>query len=123
MTRLSDGAFEEFERIVMFKILEEENETNALLRVQYESAKIIKREFTGAGFFTHFSIPKTIRRAPAGTEYGYGDVVASFDGSDFCYGFVLFIKEGLISSLEGYTCTDSWPENIQTYELKHAWEV
>ncbi len=115
--------FEEFETAVMLKMLEKKNHVNEILQQQYAGSRVIGREFTGVGFFTHFKI---INDSPALTELtdrNYGDIVASINGSTFDFGFVLFLDKGMISSLEGYTWSDMWPETIETYTLKHSDEI
>lgn len=109
-------SFDEFEKAVMYKMFEEKNRINEILLQQYEMSSVFKREFSGAHFFTYFLIPEDAPRVMEFVEHGYGDVIVRINGSDFDFGFVLFIEDGLISYLEGYGA-GSWPEAIQSYEL------
>ena len=112
--------FEEFEKAVMKKILEREDNISKILWQQYKSARVIKRDFTGSGFFTSFEASKDSPRITETVDRSYGDVIASINGSSFDFGFVLFLENGMLSCLEGYTWTDKWPETIRSYELKHT---
>jgi len=51
-----------------------------------------------------------------------GNVQVSFPGLEHGAGFVLFINDGLISMLEGYTYGEPWPEDITGYSF-HPDEV
>lgn len=113
-------SFEEFEKSVMQKILERDSSVNRILREQYRVAEVASREFTGVGFFTELKIPETIASVAEPVEYGYGDVWASINDSEVWFGFVLFIESGKMVCLEGFTCADSWPEEIYSYELCHS---
>ena len=109
--------FEEFERAVMAKLLEEENSINRILREQYKNSEIISREFTGAGFFTKLKIPPHIPLVNEPVDYGYGNLWCCINDKEFLHGFVLFIKDGVMICLEGFTCADSWPEIITSFEF------
>jgi len=112
--------FEEFERAVMHKILEKESSINKVLREQYKKAQVIDREFTGVGFFTRFKMPEDAPVVIEPVEYGYGNVLASINDSAFDFGFVLFIKNGIMTCLEGYTWADAWPQEIHNYILCYS---
>lgn len=115
--------FEEFERAVMQRMLEDDTSVNRLLREQYNNAHIINRNFTGAGFFTTLSIPEHIARITEPVAYGYGDVLCSLNDTILSGGFVLFIRDGAMTCLEGYTFCDAWPESITTYKLYRDTDV
>lgn len=110
-------SFEEFEQAVMQKLLEQDTPINTILYEQYKQATVVKRDFTGVGFFTDFIVPKT---APSITEpvaHGYGDVQCSINGIDCFGGFVLFIENGVMACLEGYSYGHEWPNIITSYHL------
>ena len=114
-------SFEEFEKAVMNKIMEEDTSINAILRKQYKKSYVESRDFTGVGFFTDFKIPKGTPFIHEKVEYAHGNVEAVINGIDG-FGFILFIKDGVMSSLEGYTWRESWPEAINSYQLFHEGE-
>ena len=84
--------FEEFEKAVMQKLLERDTPINKVLRKQFHNASVIKRNFTGVGFFTHFNVPKNIPPVTEPVAYGYGDVNCTINGIENFGGFVLFIE-------------------------------
>lgn len=108
--------FEEFERAIMCKLLEEDTPINKVLREQYKYATVVNRDFTGVGFFTHLSIPSHVITVKEPIEYGYGDVRFMLNGS-VGGGVVLFIEHGVMTCLEGYAYTE-WPKVITSFELE-----
>jgi len=116
---MPDSLFEKFESEVMSYIVNEEPKISDALKRQYKSAKIISREFTGVGFFTRYAIEDKILKVP--NEFKtLGNLQVSFKDLKYGAGFVLFIVDGLISMLEGYTnAGELWPEDITGYSF-HA---
>lgn len=88
--------------------------------MQYESSKIKSREFTGFEFFTNFEVPDNIDLNVNNSTFQLGDVDASYNGVKSAYGFVLFIKDGFISMLEGYcNLLDHWQMNYDSIKLSY----
>ena len=102
---------DEFERIVMNKLLEGDTEILAAFREQYTQATVVSREFTGVGFFTTFDVP---------THLAYGslrgridDVEALFPNNEE-YFFILYISDGKIKTLEGFGAVNGdWREDYE----------
>ena len=112
-------SFEKFEHAVMQKILEEDTSVNRILREQYKKAQVASRDFTGVGFYTDFHLPENIVKVTEPVEYGYGDVLCDVNGITCFGGFVLFIEDGAMICLEGYTFHEEWPNVITNYRLYH----
>lgn len=91
-----------------------------VLRKQLEVCKVACREFTGAGFYTTFVVPDHVPRVEGNDSFNFGDVTAQLDGAAFGAGFVLFVKDGLIDFLEGYTYDGPWPEESNHFTLAYA---
>lgn len=121
ITRVNDNMqrFEQFEHAVMQKLLEEDTPVNRFLREQYKNAQVVSREFSGAGFFTNFRVPENVARVTEPVPYGYGNVACDINGIKSFGGFVLFVKNGVMTCLEGYTFYDEWPNVITSYNLYH----
>ncbi|TET06849.1 hypothetical protein E3J79_00620 [Candidatus Dependentiae bacterium] len=112
-------SFEVFEKKIMGKLLYGSNHILPILRKQYEKAQIKNRKFTGVGFFTDFIVPKDVPRLPNLKSFHLGNVAGKINGTDI--GLVLFIKDGVLNFLEGYTFGDDpWPDKIINYELWHT---
>lgn len=108
--------FEQFEYDIILSISEELPEYKNLMMEQYAHS-IKKREYTGHGFFTYF---ENVTEGPLVDECFKQELgKPSAILNDVCeVGFVLFIRNGKISCLEGYTFGDVWPDVIDTYRIK-----
>jgi hypothetical protein len=106
------------EKAVIGALLEKSGEPFDTAREQLEHASVTKREFTGVGFFTEFAIADhaSIRRdLPDAT---LGNVRAELPGLEHGAGFLLFIRGGVVTMLEGYTYVDDqWPERIDEFRV------
>jgi hypothetical protein len=106
------------ESAVLEKLLAHTGEPFDTIRAQLDHASVASREFTGVGFLTRFAIqPDAVvrRDLPAGELSGVGAEIAGLaDGA----GFLLFIRDGVISFLEGYTYGDAvWPDEITSFSV------
>jgi hypothetical protein len=86
---------------------------------QYENSTIIKREFTGAGFYTYFQVNDESLSLGNNVSFGLDCVHAEINGLEYGAGFILFIENGFIDNLEGYTYggDKEWPEKITAYKF------
>lgn len=113
-------SFNEFEKNVMTKFLDGEDDVLSVLREQYHNAIVKNREFTGKGFFTDYIIPNDIPKLKSQKSFQIGDVIGEIDRVEHGIGFVLFIKNGVIDVLEGFTYGDEeWPNLIINYKLSY----
>lgn len=97
---------------VMKMLLSGDGEVLLTLRKQYERAVVVSEEDTGVGFFICYQVDSTIRIGEGfEATFHIGDIDGEVDGMDGAVGFVLFIKDGYLTMLEGYTNgIDKWPE-------------
>ena len=91
------------------------------LREQLASSKIESRELTGVGFYLNFKIPSINKRLHDVLEvkqnFCFGDVGAYLETDDRIQevGFLLWIKDGYLDSLEAYTYgLEKWPEEVNS---------
>lgn len=71
-----------------------------------------ERTFTGVGFFTKFQVQGCIPRLEAGRRVVIGDVCADVSDLDYGCGFILFVDDGLIGTLECHLWgDDAFPDN------------
>jgi hypothetical protein len=110
----------ELERAVLQKLLSGESPILAVLRRQAELASVGTRDLTGDGFMTSFSLPDNVEPAPvrSGTVR-FGDVAAQLPGVKNGAGFLLYVKDGKLDALEGYTYDDPWPEQVGGFTLSY----
>jgi len=114
----NSSSFEEFEKRVIEKLLEGEDNVLKILRKQYEKATVKSRKFSGTGFYTEFEFPDGVVKLEPLKSFQFGDVIGSMDGVNDGVGFVLFVKNGVIDFLEGYTYgNEKFPETVLNYQL------
>ena len=89
------------------------------LRNQLELCTIGKRELTGFGFYTTFVVPENIHR-DKGNDFKIGDVFGRIAGVDNGAGFLLYVKNGVLDMLEGYSYDEPWPSSIDEFELSYT---
>ena len=109
--------FNIFEDEVMHRLIEEKAELSNILLKQYNNATVVNRKFTGVGFFTDFEISdkSLIIREPLNFEFG--SVQAETPHLQHGIGFILFIRNGFIDFLEGYTYGEPFPTDFSSYHF------
>lgn len=118
---------EEFEKIVMSKLLGGEHEILEALRQQYLKGLVTSREFTGCGFFTYFEVPESM--ALDGINGRIDDVKAQIiDHKGNYLFFILYITNGKFDVLECFTTQDGWEQDYNVvveycYETERRFEV
>jgi hypothetical protein len=115
------GYLTSFELDVMDKLLAGDHPVLAVLREQLRLAVVEHRKLTGVGFFVEFGVPSDVTAASVRDgRIHFGDVEAKVSGLKYGAGFVLFIKDGKLQMLEGYSYDEPWPEEIESFELKYS---
>ena len=74
-----------------------------------------------AVFFTTFDVPNGLIKLDMLGSFHFGDILGECDGVRDGVGFVLFVKNGAIDYLEGYTYgDDKWPDILEKYQLSYT---
>ena len=105
------------EKAVLDLLLEKQGEPFDTIRQQLVHATVTKREFTGVGFFTDFALPENAAVRRDLPDATIGDIGAEFPGLQHGAGFLLFIRGGTVSMLEGYTYDESWPTSSDEFRV------
>lgn len=106
---------------VMTSLLRGEHPHLKTLREQYDRADL-EVDLTGAGFVVGFELPDDVRAIPIDERFHLGDVEATMNELDHGMGFVLFVEDGQISELEGYTYEEPLPEMVTGLTLRYTGE-
>jgi len=109
-----------FEKTIIDALLEGNDPNLSLIKQQLQNIESLERTFTGVGFFIDFQIhPSKIYKLTVNVK-PFGDVIAELKGLKYGVGFVLFFKDGYISTLEGYTHSEDWPETPKITSLSRS---
>ena len=114
-----EKGMEALENQVMRMLLEGDGPTLEVLRYQFAVAKRRPREMTGVGFFLEFDVPEEAPRLPGNVSLRFGDVIAEIEGIQHGAGFLVFVDDGVLTMLEGYTYDEPWPNVITSFKLQH----
>ena len=98
--------FTQLERAVLEAICERCAEDRAALEAQLSTASIVSRENTGAGFYAHFAVKRIPGAAIGGERLKNGPAVR-IDGLEHGMGFILWLENGYMNLLEGYSYDES----------------
>lgn len=89
------------------------------LQEQFRVATIAEVEMTGCGFYVDFSIPSDApRTTPLNFAGGNAEIV--LERAPLGAGCVLFVKDGRLATLEGYTFGDEWAEGARVLAVKNV---
>ncbi len=106
----------ELARRVVPVLLAGNHPASVALRAQYARASVTSVELTGAGFFVEFSVPPDAPRAEP-PELKGGNVQMEIEGLEGGAGCLLFVRNGMLHTLEGYTYGEEWPERPMVVSL------
>jgi len=94
-----------------------ENEHIDTIKQQYNNSIVTDREFTGVGFYTNFYVADKSLHLKDNVNFEIGGIHASINGLKSGAGFIVFIRNGVIKCLEGYTYGEPWPKEITEYKF------
>jgi hypothetical protein len=108
------------EQQVLEMLLRGQDEVLTTLRQQTQRMQVSSRKMTGVGFFTELLAPPDLARVPGCPTFKLGDVNGTADNLIHGLGFLVYVKEGALSVLEGYTYDEPWPDDIHGLVLTYA---
>ncbi|HET7213820.1 MAG TPA: hypothetical protein VFL79_09530 [Terriglobia bacterium] len=114
------GASSIEERVIEMMLAGSNDERIKYLHDQMRSAAVVKRTFTGYGFFTDFSVPDMCAPIPGEPSSHLSNVLGASPNLQLPIGFVLFIKRGRLSQLEAHTYDEPWPSDLGEITLAYA---
>jgi len=116
----------ELEKIVIERMLVDRTLKPVKLAVDFDRVSIRDREFTGAGFLTEFERSEELKLFDDKTSLRWGKVGARLNASEIETGYLIYVDDGFLTTIEGYTYGEEWPhqiEQIDLYELKAGEEL
>ena len=89
-----------------------ENLDRPFLLEQLKNLKVKKRQYTGVGFYTEFTLDNPNKYYIENYNFIIGSTAEVF-GIKYGADFVIYIKNGLIDLLEGVTFGEKWPKTFR----------
>lgn len=74
-----------------------------------------ERDLTGVGFFTYFDQLEELKIGKDNETYTFSDLGAKINNS-IETGYLVFVKDGFIDSIEGFTYEEPWPKDVTHVE-------
>ena len=115
--------FTNLEHAVLEMMLAGDNSDLKILREQFSKAGVLTREMTGHGFFTNLEISAVFPRLSRKGRVAITDISANLPKLKNGAGFVLFVDDGALSCLEGFSYDEFWPDSTVGFELSYLQEV
>ena len=69
------------------------------------------------GFFTTLSVARADAALSPAIDTAVDGAAAEIEGLERGAGFVVFIREGLVDTLEGFSFEEPWPDQIGEFRL------
>jgi hypothetical protein len=113
-----------FETEVVTMLLNGDDKVLSILREQFRNFSVFERIETGEGFYINFKIPMHMPRTNESVpsckpNFNFGDVVADIFGLKSGAGFLIWVRDGYLNQLEGYTYNEKWPNELKDYRLHY----
>jgi hypothetical protein len=105
------------EKTVLNAFLERPGEPFETIRHQLAYATVTRRAFEKNGFLAVFEIPKdapVTRNLPNTT---LSNVSAEIEGLRHGAGFLLLVRNGVLSKLEGFAYREEWPPKVDRFNV------
>jgi|GEM_PF-519550 len=107
------------EQQVVERLLSGDDPVLAVLRQQAAQAMVSSRKNSGVGFVTEFLVSLKVPRVDNLT-FKLGDVNGTAENVKHGLGFLLYVTNGALAALEGYTYDEPWPNQIQGLTLRYS---
>jgi len=92
----------------------------------YSGVLVASRDLTGAGFLTTFEKCSELRMFEEHVSMRWGKVGARLTPSKIETGYLVYVDDGYLSAIEGYTYGEEWPSDcsvVELYDLKPGMEL
>lgn len=104
------------ERTVIEKMLADPGVNPIKHTVNFDSVIVIERRFTGVGFFTDFQYSQETKLFDSSVSLRWGKVGARLNESKLETGYLVYVDDGHITTIEGYTYGEDWPKQVEQVE-------
>ena len=102
----------EFEKRISIDIIEQYPAYKSKLQAQFEHAVVQKRAFSKYGFSTDYAVTTTEETLGDDVNLQLGKRQWNINGLQHGSDYILWIKNGFITCLEGFSYNEPWPNEI-----------
>jgi hypothetical protein len=85
--------------------------------VNLNAVTVRHRELTGVGFLTEFEPSENLHLFDADVSLRWGKIGARLNASKVETGYLVYVDDGYVTTVEGYTYGDEWPDQVEQFEL------
>ena len=114
------------EELVIGRMLADHELESVRSTASFDAVMVRDRELTGVGFLTELERSEELRLFDAGVSFRWGKLGARLNASRLETGYLVYVEDGYVTAVEGYTYGDKWPdevERIELYELEPGMEL
>jgi len=90
--------------------------------VRWDAVAVKRRSMTGAGFLTEFEHSPELCVFGETVSLRWGKAGARLNDARIETGYLVYVDDGVITRVEGYTYGDEWPTSIDRIEMYEAIE-
>jgi hypothetical protein len=116
----------ELERLVIARMLADRELKPIRSSVNFDRVIVSDRGLSGAGFLTELEPSDELRLFDSGVSLRWGEVGARLNASKVETGYLVYVDDGYVTAVEGYTYGEPWPDaidEIELYELTPGMEL
>jgi hypothetical protein len=117
----NDVGLTELEKAVLAHMINKRPADRDVFLKQLDNCQVVSRENTGCGFYTALRVDRHIAPSEFKERELIQGVHVSCPELQHGAGFILYIQNGYLHSLEGYTFVDEqWPEKISSFQVSSS---
>jgi hypothetical protein len=105
------------ERAVIEAMLADRDLKPVLLTVDFDAVTVIDREFSGVGFLTECERSDVLKLFGNDVFLRWGNVGARLNASKLETGYIVYVDNGYVTGVEGFTYGEPWPDVVKEFEL------
>ncbi|MCA9623177.1 MAG: hypothetical protein KC731_29360 [Myxococcales bacterium] len=87
------------------------------LELRPEAVIVRSRKLTGVGFLTELQRSPQLKLFSDGVVMRWGRVGARLNATRIETGYLVYVDDGYLAAIEGYTYGDEWPDTVAEFEL------
>jgi hypothetical protein len=110
------------EQAVIEMLLNDHALSPAKAPLRWDAVAVKSRTMTGAGFLTEFEHSPELRVFGEGVSLRWAKAGARLNDARIETGYLVYVDDGYITGVEGYTYGDEWPATIDRIEMYEATE-